>query len=144
MPANKKPRKAYRRRPVFAPPLVALHVAPEVEITELMAIEHLSTGQAEARHFNVLLDVTDKLIIAANTKQDEGLKALGRAARFALSNIKDRYLAHKVIRATGEELKAMRALVQVSTDFWKRQGGGAFVAAESALDKLREAQRSAA
>ena len=142
MANNKKPRKPYRRRPVFAPTLVALHAAPEVEITELMAIELLSSGLADQRHFNLLLDITDKLIIAAHKKKDEGVKELGHAARLALSNIKERYLSRKVIRATGEELKALRALVEVNTDFWRRQGGGMFYAAEVALDRLREAQKA--
>lgn len=143
MAGNKRPKKPYRRRAVFAPTLVALHSAPEVEITELMAIELLSSGLADQRHFNLLLDITDKLLMAAHKKQEQGVVELCHAARLALSNIKDRYLERKVIRATGEELKAMRALVDVNTDFWKRQGGGVFVAAENALDRLREAQRAA-
>ena len=143
MANNKKPRKPYRPRHAYAPALIGLHASPEVEMTELMAVELLSLGTATERHFNMLLDIADKLLIAANHKKDEGVVELCHAARLALSNIRDRYLVHRVIRATGEELKAMRALVDVNTDFWRRQGGGTFVAAENALDRLREHQKSA-
>ena len=63
--------------------------------------------------------------------------ALSLTAALALLNIKDRYLDKQRMGATGEELKALQALVDVSRDFWMRQSGELFRAANVALDKAR-------
>lgn len=137
-------RSSYRPRAAYAPPLLGIHLSPDVEITELMAVEAFASGFANERHFNLLLDVADKLLLASAHKKERGVEELCHAARMALENIKARYLECRRLGATGEELKALRCLVEVNSDFWKRQGGGVFVAAEAALEQFRKHQRERA
>ena len=72
---------------------------------------------------------------------DEATLAICEVGLVALENIKARYLEKGRIGATGDELQALQALVDVSEDFWKRQGGGMFIEAEAALSKVRAADR---
>lgn len=77
------------------------------------------------------------LLLAAHEKRDAGVQAVCELAGVALLNIKDRYLKKERMGATGEELKALQALVDVSRDFWMRQSGELFRSANLALDKAR-------
>ena len=76
-------------------------------------------------------------MLAAHEKRDAGVQAVCELAGVALLNIKDRYLEKERMGATGEELKALQALVDISRDFWMRQSGELFRAANLALDKAR-------
>ena len=117
--------------------MVALLISPEVETTELMAVLLFRNGTADKGQFNILADCRDLLLLAANEKHDAGVMAVCDLAGVALLNIKDRYLDKQRMGATGEELKALQALVDVSRDFWMRQSGELFRAANVALDKAR-------
>lgn len=141
MSAHRKPRKRIPR-PVRCPTLVALHLNPEVGIGERMAIEAIAMGIATEHHFNVLADVRDLLAIAAELRDDADTNAICELARMALENMKDRWLAKHRIGATGDELQALRALLDISDDFWRRQGGGTYLQANQILDRERGHQRS--
>ena len=82
------------------------------------------------------------LSLAAAEKDDRQTLAVCELGLIALQNIKDRYLAKNRIGATGDELQALYALVDVSEDFWKRQPGSLFIDAEAALSKARAEYKS--
>ncbi len=131
-------------RPVRCPTLIALHLAPEVGIGERQSIEAIVGGWATEYHFNILADVRDLLSIGANLRNDVQTSAMCELGRVALENIKDRYLAKRRIGASGDELQALRALLDVSDGFWKRQGGQTFLQANQELDRARGYQRAMA
>lgn len=131
-------------RPARCPTLVALHLAPEVGITERVSIDALAGGWATEYHFNVLADCRDLLTIAARRRNDAQTYAVCELAFVALANIKDRYLTKHRLGATGDELQALRVLVDVSEDFWKRQSGELFRVANALLDEERGRGRAAA
>ena len=124
-------------RPARCPTMVAMAISPEVETTERMSVLLFRTGAADKGQFNILADCRDLLLLAANEKHDTGVMAVCDLAGVALLNIKDRYIEKNRMGATGEELKALQALVDVSRDFWMRQSGELFRAANVALDKAR-------
>ena len=124
-------------RPARCPTMVAMVISPEVETTEHMAVLLFRNGTADKGQFNILADCRDLLMLAAHEKRDVGVRAVCELAGVALLNIKDRYLEKERMGATGEELKALQALVDISRDFWMRQSGELFRAANLALDKAR-------
>lgn len=131
-------------RPARCPTLVAMHLAPEVGIAERMAVEAVAGGWAEAHHFNILADCHDLLALAADYRKDQQVLAVVDLSAIALLNIKDRYVERNKFGATGDELQALRVLVDVSEDFWKRQSGELFRAANEELDRSRGYDRRAA
>ena len=107
-------------------------------------IEALRGGWATTDHFNVLADCRDMLSLAAAEKRDDAVQAVCDVGFVALDNMKVRYAKLKRIGASGEELQALMALVDVSEDFWKRQSGGLFVDADKAMCKARDGYREGA
>lgn len=127
-----------------APTLVAYLLNPEVSTQERMSVEAIRSGWATPAHFDVLADCRDMLALAAAEKNERPTLAICELGLIALQNIKNRYLERDRIGASGDELQALQALVDVSEDFWKRQSGSLFIDAEAALSKAREAYRRAA
>lgn len=125
-----------------APTLVAYYLNPEVSTQERMSVEAIRSGWATTDHFNVLADCRDMLSLAAAEKHDDQTQAICDLGFVALENIKLRYLAKHRIGASGDELQALQALVDVSEDFWKRQSGSLFIDAEAALSKVRAEYRA--
>lgn len=125
------------KRPAHLPTLVALQVNPEVGLTERLAAESFSAGFAGERQFDVLADCRDLLMLsAAERNQWDALDVCDLTAE-ALEAIKARYARTGKFGASGEELKALRLLVDFSEDYWKRTSGTHFVAANRALDIAR-------
>jgi hypothetical protein len=54
-------------------------------------------------------------------------------ASIAIGNIRDRMESTGKIRVTGDELQALHAMIDISQDFWKRQGGGTFAECHAIL-----------
>lgn len=129
-------------RRAAAPTLVAYYLNPEVSTQERMSVEAIRAGWAKTSHFDVLADCRDMLSLAAAEKKDGKTLAICDLGLIALQNIKDRYLTKNRIGATGDELQALYALVDVSEDFWKRQPGSLFIDAEAALSKARAEYKS--
>lgn len=125
-----------------APTLVAYLLNPEVSTQERMAVEAIRAGWATTAHFDVLADCRDMLALAAAEKNDQQTLAICELGLIALHNIKDRYFAKQRIGASGNELQALYALVDISEDFWKRQSGALFIDAEAALSKARDEYRA--
>lgn len=133
-------KRSHRR--AAAPTLVAYYLNPEVSTQERMSVEAIRAGWAKTAHFDVLADCRDMLSLAAAEKKDGQTQAICDLGLIALQNIKDRYLAKNRIGATGAELQALYAMVDVSEDFWKRQPGSLFIDAEAALSKARAEYKS--
>ena len=131
-----------QQRPKHPPTLVALHLAPEVSIHERLAVEGIANGWATTVHFNQLLECADLLLLAATEKHATSEIEIAHMGRTALANIHDRYHSNGKIGASGEEIKALRVLTDVSEDWWKRQSGALFKEAVYALDRYRDVQKS--
>lgn len=134
---SRKSCKRIHRRTV-APTIVAMHLNPEVSLQERMAVEALRGGWSTTDHFNLLADCRDMLMLAANEKNDHAAISACTISGMALMNLKDRHAEKGKIGATGDELQALSLLVDISEDFWKRQGGGLFIDAEAALQRARK------
>lgn len=137
----KKRGATFNRAIRTAPVLIAKMLAPSVECSELMALTMIQAGTASAIHFDTLLECCDFLMFAATRKNDEPAWKMSEFCRIAMSNIRDRFDKTNRIGATGEELQALRAMVDYSSDFWKRQSGGLYLNALNDLDELRDEQR---
>lgn len=142
MGRNARPRKAYRPRAARAPMLVVWETNPEVGITERVSVDAFVGGWQTPDHFDCLADCRDILLLAADDKKDESTIAVCRLAGVALFNLKDRVKATGRLVPTGDELQAMRVLVDTSEDFWRRQSGDLYSRAYDALHKHRTAQRA--
>jgi hypothetical protein len=59
-------------------------------------------------------------------------------------SVRNRYLERGKFGATGEELKAVQLLAEVSLDYWNRRSGALFALACEQLRILRAEQRDAA
>lgn len=128
-------------RRAAAPTMVAYLLNPEVSTQERMAVVALRGGYATTSHFNVLADCRDMLMLAAAKKDDQSALVVCELGLVALENMKVRYREKNRIGASGDEIQALQALVDVSEDFWKRQGCGLFIDAEAALAKVRAEYR---
>lgn len=124
-------------RPVRCPTLVAMHLAPEVELAERMALQAFLGGWADEAQFNVMADCRDLLALAAYAKDVKDILAVCDLAYVALISIKDRYADKRRMGASGDEMQALRVLIDVSGDFWRRQSGELFRAAHAALERDR-------
>lgn len=133
---RKRSKRTVRR--IVAPTIIAYSLNPEVTIQERAAVLALRGGWAEGCHYNVLADCRDMLMLAASEKHDKAVIGVCDLAGVALLNIKDRYTEKKRFGATGDELRALELLCDVSEDWWKRQSGGLFIDAEAALSRARE------
>ena len=113
-------------------------------LTIIFAVLALRGGWAEGSHYNLLADCRDMLMLAASEKHDKAVIGVCDLAGVALLNIKDRYAEKKRFGATGDELRALELLCDVSEDWWKRQSGGLFIDAEAALHRARRMHRAEA
>lgn len=139
---KKRCKRVIRR--VCAPTLVAYQLNPEVSLQERAAILAFRGGWAEACHFNVLADCRDMLVLAASEKDAMSIIKVCDGAGIALMNIKDRYEEKKRFGATGDEIRMLETLCDVSEDWWKRQSGSLFIDAEAALSRAREIYKAEA
>lgn len=125
-------------KPISVPMLINRGLMnDQLELRERMFVEAFSGGWATTDHFDNLADMRDCLMLAASSKNDQPVLAMGQAAGVALLNIKDRYSATKRMGATGDELKALRAFVETYKDFWLRQPVSAYEHACDALTRMR-------
>ena len=117
-------RRTYRRANV--PTLVAMVVNPSYEGAELAALLALRAGTATIPQFDVLIDCRNMLALGADMRKDEKAAAVAELASLAIGNIRDRLDTTGKLGTTGDELQALHAMIDVSQDFWRRQGGGVF------------------
>lgn len=127
-----------------SPMVVATYLSPEVAGRDRVAVMAIQQGWATAEHLNILLETQQMLIFGGErTKDDEALK-VGQFAQIAIANIRDRMKEKNRIGATGEELKALRLMVDYSESFWQRKSGAAFTDAYRAVDRFWQMNREAA
>lgn len=130
-----KPKR--KPRPARCPTMVAMLNNPEVELTARLALESFPQGWAGVAQFDVLATCRDLLTVAVMRKHDVATYAVCDLAGEALLSIKARWLSMGKMGATGDELQALRALIEVSEDWWKRTSGEAVRLAHAALDADR-------
>lgn len=126
-------RKHYTPRDVRVPTLIALQVTPEVGIAQHMAVTALTDGWADKAQFNALGECCNLLAHGAHLKQDDEAERMAELGELALGGIKDRYLSTGLFTALDDELKALKAMVEYSEDWWNRKGGTLFHAAYVAM-----------
>lgn len=113
-------------RPKRVPTMVAMALNPSYEAAELVALIALRNGTATAAQFDVLIDCRNMLALGANRQNADDIAAVAELASIAIGNIRDRWTRSGKLGATGDELQAFHTMIDVSQDFWRRQGGGVF------------------
>lgn len=114
-------RKQYR---ATAPMLVSRFVHnTEMELRERMAVTAFSGGFANTQHYDVLVEMMNLLMIAGSRdKSRDYIKQYAeKIIEPALNSIKTRYLKTGKLGVNGEELIALREMVDKNKDFWLRQ-----------------------
>lgn len=123
------------------PMIVVMQNIPDLSITERLSVKAFAGGFANTDHFDNLADCRDIMTLAAAEKDDQQTLTMCELALHALLGIKERYARTQRMGASGEELQALRALVDVSEDFWKRQSGSLFERHYTALKRARQLQK---
>ena len=121
-------RKHSTHRPITprVPMMVVMHNLPDLSLTERLSVEAFAGGWANSDHYDNLADCRNIMTLAAAEKQDAQALEICDMGYVALSNIRDRRVKTGRLGASGEELKALRAMTDFSEDWWKRQAGGLF------------------
>lgn len=117
-------RKQYR---ATAPMLVSRFVHnTEMELRERMAVTAFSGGFANTKHFDVLVEMMNLLIIAGS--RDEKRKPIKTYAETviapALNSIKERYKKTGKLGVSATELITLRQMVDKNKAFWLTQTTG--------------------
>lgn len=123
-----------------APMLAVMLGVPEMEITERVAVDAFAGGWAVKDHFDRLADCRDLLMLAASEKDDKDTLATTELGYVALLAIKERHANTGRFGVSGDELSALRLLVDQSEDFWRRQNGTVFARHYDALKRARRMQ----
>lgn len=133
-----------RHRAASVPGLIAQNLTAEYETRLRMAVEAFRGGWAATAHFNDLADTLDLLQLGISLypaqRQDNGAAAACQVAIVAMQNIRDRYQQRSRMGVSGEELKALELLADVSIDYWNRRSGALFAEAYRQLVKVRKSQ----
>lgn len=125
-----------RIRDASEPGLTRLFCTPEISIAERMAVTALVSGFATYDNsYRVLADCHGLLSIECKRKRDEAMNPILAAGYVALLNIHDRARETRRYGATGEEVAALRAMVDYAEDHWKRQP---FLRMQEAIVLLRQ------
>jgi hypothetical protein len=136
-----------RHKAKAVPGLVAQNLGPEYETRLRMAVEAFRGGWAQSAHFNDLADTLDLLQLGIalypRQKADPSTSTAAEVALVAMQNIRERYESRGKIGTTGEELKALELLAEVSMDYWNRRSGALFAEAYRQLTAVRHVQRKA-
>ena len=133
-----------RHRNAMIPGLIAQAACPEYETRLRLAVDSLRDGWMEVSQFDDLADTIDMLRIGlasySQQKPDPSTEAAVEAGYIAVMNVRQRYLEKGKFGATGEELKAIQLLAEVSLDYWNRRSGALFHFACEQLRALRAEQ----
>lgn len=100
----------------------------EMELRERMAVTAFSGGFANTQHYDVLVEMMNLLMIAGSRdKSRDYIKQYAeKIIEPALNSIKTRYLKTGKLGVNGEELIALRQMVDRSKAFWITQTTGFF------------------
>lgn len=98
----------------------------EMELRERMAVTAFSGGFANTKHFDVLVEMMNLLMIAGS--RDEKRKPIKTYAETviapALNSIKERYKKTGKLGVTAQELITLRQMVDKNKAFWLTQTTG--------------------
>lgn len=134
-----------RHRNAMIPGLIAQAACPEYETRLRLAVDSLRDGWMEVSQFDDLADTIDMLRIGlasySKQKPDPSTEAAVEAGYIAVMNVRQRYLEKGKFGATGEELKAVQLLAEVSLDYWSRRSGALFAFSCQQLRELRKEQQ---
>ena len=140
----KKRGATIKHKAASMPGALALSICPEYETRLRLAVNALSDGWMEEGQFNDLADTIDMLQIGmasySKQKPDPSTEAAVEAGYIAVMSVRQRYLEKWKFGATGEELKAVQLLAEVSLDYWNRRSGALFHFAFEQLRALRAEQ----
>jgi len=144
----KKRGATIKHKAASMPGALALSICPEYETRLRLAVNALSDGWMEEGQFNDLADTIDMLQIGmasySKQKPDPSAAVAVDVCREAMMSIRGRYIQTGKFGATGEELKAIHLLADVSLDFWRRRSGALFAFSVQQLKELRADQRDEA
>lgn len=133
-----------RHHNAMIPGLIAQAACPEYETRLRLAVDSLRDGWMQVSQFDDLADTIDMLRIGlasySKQKPDPSTEAAVEAGYIAVMNVRQRYLEKGKFGATGEELKAVQLLAEVSLDYWSRRSGALFHFAFEQLRALRAEQ----
>lgn len=136
-------KKRCHRSPITprVPMIVVMHNIPDLSLTERLSVEAFVGGYAHVDHFDNLADCRDILTLAATDRKDKRALSVALYSYKALISIRERHERTGKFFASGCELQSLRALVNESESFWKRQGGGTFQRHYIALKQARKQQK---
>ena len=141
----KKRGATIKHKAASMPGALALSICPEYETRLRLAVNALSDGWMEEGQFNDLADTIDMLQIGmasySKQKPDPSTEVAIDICREALMSVRNRYLERGKFGATGEELKAVQLLADVSLDYWSRRSGALFAFSCQQLRELRKEQQ---
>jgi len=144
----KKRGATIKHKAASMPGALAMSICPEYETRLRLAVNALSDGWMEEGQFNYLADTIDMLQIGmasySKQKPDPSTAVAVDVCREAMMSIRGRYIQTGKFGATGEELKAIHLLADVSLDFWRRRSGALFAFSVRQLKELRADQRDEA
>ena len=133
-----------RHHNAMIPGLIAQAACPEYETRLRLAVDSLRDGWMQVSQFDDLADTIDMLRIGlasySQQKPDPSTEAAVEAGYIAVMNVRQRYLEKGKFGATGEELKAIQLLAEVSLDYWNRRSCALFHFAREQLRTLRAEQ----
>lgn len=115
------------------PTMVAMALNPTYEMTQLAALLRLRTGAATVEQLDVLIDCRNMLALGANKRDETSVTMVADMASTAVREIRERYERTGAITATDDDLQTLHAMIDVSQDFWRRQGGGTFTECHNEL-----------
>jgi hypothetical protein len=120
---NKKfnPQKHLKARP----PMMVMReiVNTDLESKEYAALIAFKFGAAEKYHYDLLLDITNLLLIAGSSDKSRSYATNVANKHFipALKGIKDRYDRTGKLGVSAAEINILSEIVEFSKQFWNRQ-----------------------
>lgn len=107
------------------PPMIVMRniMNTDLESKELAAVMAFKFGAAEKYHYDLLLDITNMLMVAGSSDQSRAYASNVANKHFipALKGIKERYDRTGKLGVSAAENNVLRELVEFSKQFWNRQ-----------------------
>jgi hypothetical protein len=132
-------KKHCKRTPIHtcAPMLVLVSVRRDIALAERLSVQAFVDGTATTTEFDNLADSRDMLAFAVEQHSDETVEVAAELGLHALLAIMERHVKTGKLGVSGEELKALKVMADVSEEFWKRQSGALFARCYKALRRAR-------
>lgn len=116
---------ARRRGQKARPPMLVMRqcVNTEMETKELMAVHAFSRGFANGKHFDLLMDIANMLLIGGSLRTEAHYAETYAETVLipTLTGVKQRYDKIGKLGVNSHELAVMREMVEFSRQFWVRQ-----------------------